>query len=448
MMAKTCYNLNAFQLRSLTNREVIRMSLIKKVFLLLGVSIVIFLTGTLSWKILLISLAAILSAFLIIYFFLAPNNKFFTFVYEGTAKGIVRGGEIDRYILRWKGHHIEPDGKIKNGKGKETWLSSLLREMFGGLVFYGIWPIYNVEVYELSWTGMNERGEVDKHVDEELDYVMVKDDIYYVKVVDAEDEDLLPLEMEILLTFRVINPYLARHRISNYVEAVINLTRPAIRDVVTTDTFRNLIRMVGDIGPKIFMSLQHEKGVFKAASKVLEDEINNLVSSSGNREDLQIRAEKLQHFLANLLVEFGKKQGLIPRIRRDYGIEIVDIAVKGINPPPEYREVILRQFTAQREAEKVIVEADAEKARIERVYGAIKEFGSLGKLMSTLEAIRESPLATSLAVTSVPGLTSVIERAFDKPIDQVTSQDLGQLRGILDRIEEQLRRLESEAKSG
>jgi len=99
---------------------------------------------------------------------------------------------------------------------------------------------------------------------------------------------------------------------------------------------------------------------------------------------------------------------------KEYGFKVEAIEISKIDPAPEWREATLRETLAKRNREAVLVEADAESRRIEKVYGQIAQQGSTGKLIRTLEAVEKSPLAASLAVQAIPGVQEVMRGVFEQ----------------------------------
>ena len=73
------------------------------------------------------------------------------------------------------------------------------------------------------------------------------------------------------------------------------------------------------------------------------------------------------------------------------------------------------------------------------MYKAIEQFGDIGKLVRTLEAVEKSSLAASLTVQAVPGLSDVLRGVLGKPADDVT---IAELRQALDEIKNIVRNLQ------
>lgn len=324
--------------------------------------------------------------FLLVYFWWGSNNLFFTFVNEGTCKVVVRGGEVRKILIQWRGYTLsrERDRKWDVVEGEE-------RHILGGFRFYGLYPIDDIYVYKFSWTGITHDGKLKHHKEETLDYIMVKEDIYWGGVEKAEDKDLLPLDLELLFTIWVRNPYKALFRVDDWLQTVINRSGPAARNFVTKKVFKNLIGMTADVGDKIYKDLKERK--------IIEDE-----------------------FLGR------------------YGVEVRKIEVKDINPPEDYRKATLAKFEAARERERIKIGAMAESFRLDKVYGMIKEFGDLGRLVRTLEAVEKSPLAASITVQAIPGIQEVFRGIFGKAPEEATREEIRKLREAVEKIQRIRRR--------
>ncbi len=334
----------------------------------------------------------VIAGLLFAYFFLAKpsQNRWFTFVKEGTAKIVVRGDKFEKALIQWEGYTLSEEIK-KDGKGKiiqDKWDIIKGEEKghpLGGFRYYGFWPFKDMYAYDFEWTGVKENGEIIHHPKETLDYILLKDDVYWAKVEQAEDKELLPLEVEIILTIRIINPYKALFNVQNWLEIVINRIKPWVRDAVTHDTYENLIKQPDRIGEEMY-------GKLKDAG-LLENE-----------------------FIAR------------------YGVDVRKIEVKEINPPKEYRDVTLRKYTAEQEKKRIVIEAEAEAERLNTVYGKIQQFEDLGRLVRTLEAVEKSPLAASLTVQAVPGLPEALKGIFGKSADTISQKEFRELKEMVEKL--------------
>lgn len=309
--------------------------------------------------------------FPLVYWKLAPENRWWTFVKEGTAKVVVRGDKFEKVLIQWEGHYIdESSWDVKDGKAP-IW-------RFGGLRWYGFWPLKDVYIYNFTWTGVTERGRIVEHEKERLDFVLLKDDVYFCKVENAEDKNLLPLDVELVLTIRVINPYKALFKVQNWLETVKNRIKPFIRNTITLESYEELITKTARIGEEIYDTLAREE----------------------NGE--------------SILGEFEDR----------YGIRLREIGVKEINPPENYRQETLKKWSAERERERTLIDADAEAQRRRIVaqgeadrlgieLGKIQEFGGLGQIVRTLEMLEKSPGQGAKWVIPLPsGISDILPGIF------------------------------------
>ena len=318
-----------------------------------GLIVILALTGMALWfgvpwlislfgpiALVLITIGLTLVMLLLVYFYLAPNNYFFTFVNEATSKIIVKAGKFEKAFIQWKRHTLDEnwnivseDTWVKDGKVvaegtvgakkyKEPW------HPFGGLRYYGLWPIKDVYTYYFAWTGVTQEGEIDIHPKEKLDYILLRDDVYWFAALEQEtkEPELLPVDVEILLTIRVVNPYKALFAIENWLETVINRVKPITRDCIGKYFYDELISRKGRIGDEI-------QGLAEEA-KVLDDFLNR------------------------------------------YGVEIRKIELKDVNPTAKpttaLREATLKKFLAEQEKKAIIVMAEAvSRRRTQETVGAI-----------------------------------------------------------------------------
>ena len=102
----------------------------------------------------------------------------------------------------------------------------------------------------------------------------------------------------------------------------------------------------------------------------------------------------------------------------------------------QIRSIDIADSYAQAAASQRVEEMKArgQSARIKTEYGAIEQFGDLGRLVRTLEAIEKSPLAASMVVQAIPGLPEVLRGVFGKPSEAVTQQEIKELREKLEEV--------------
>ena len=297
---------------------------------LFGLAVLLLVAGLLvfgGWEglISLVLVAGIVGALAtFVWFVLAPRNYFFTFVTEGTAKIVVKAGGFFKILIQWKGYTFDENQNVVSEnewmkdsevvaagmpgakRYKESW------HPFGGLRWIGAWPIFQIYLYRLRWTSVREDGTYSSH-DEVLDYVMLKDHIYLVRVEGAEDADMVPLDVDLLLTMRVVNPYKAIFRVQDWIELVTGRTMPLFRRYVAVNTFKDLKSKTQEAGGEVWQ-----------------------------------RLDALVNGHPSLIDEF----------RTDYGAQIKEggVEMKEVTPPKEYQEAAARKYMSEREKEKRMVE--------------------------------------------------------------------------------------------
>lgn len=258
--------------------------------------------------------------FCLIYFWWARRNLYFTFVSEGRAKIVVRGDAFHKIIMQWSGHKLSTQQQ-KDGEGAivvdindviegetlpiQTLFGRILR-VFGGLKYYGFWPIEDIYLYDFEWVGMKQNGELSPHPKETLDYVLLKDDVYGALVEQAEDRDLLPLNVSLALTIKMVNPFKALFNVQSWYEMVINRITPYVRDFITTNTYKEFI--------------QGETRIDKGAMERLTEE------------------------------------GILAEFKNRYGVELRKIEIKGIDPSKDLdnpiRKATIQKYLAAQEGAK------------------------------------------------------------------------------------------------
>ena len=245
-------------------------------------------------------LIAFVLLFLLVYFWWAPNNLYFTTVKEGTVKVVMKAGARHKGLIQWTKRRLEPDGDVIKGEKDEF-------HLLGGFRYYGFWPIKYIYEYDFSWTNITQADEIVEHPQEHLDYVLLKEDVYWAKIEDAEDLKLLPLRVEVVLTIKIINPFKALFEVENWLEATINKIKPEVRNATTQANFETLIRSKNSIGERIFET----------------------------KEMIEIRKY----------------------LEEEYGVKVRKLQVKDIKlQDEEYREATLKPWLAEQEAKSRIGE--------------------------------------------------------------------------------------------
>jgi hypothetical protein len=205
----------------------------------------------------------------------------FTRVEEGTAKAIVRLGGFKKIVMVWSGYELDEGWNVKpvSEIGKKLHLP-------GGLRFVGFWPLDKVYRYKFRWRGIEivEAREKVEFREKTIDYILLKPDVYWTKIEAAETAPLerIPLDIEFLVTARVLNPYKALFKAPpNWLENVLSRINAFFRDWVATKRLDEILAIRKE-GPQ---KLWEEIGTSDLIQKVFKEEWGILIEENG----IQIR---------------------------------------------------------------------------------------------------------------------------------------------------------------
>lgn len=279
---------------------------------------------------------------LLIYLVLAPENLFFTFVPENKAKFIVSGNKLQKILLSSNQYTLANDYGVIPGKSEGV---------LGGLRFYGFWPLSDVLIYKFKWTNITESGEIISH-NEILDTMILKTDMYLVHVDQAEDADLVPLDLKVVITARIVNPYKAMFIAQNWLEYVTNVVKAAVRNEMRKHCY---VDLVGGSKGTHFTSLG-----------------------------------------ANIFAQM-EIAGEISELKNTYGVEISKIRIENIDPHgTDLRELTLKKIVAEKQAEADLIEAQGKAKAFKERAEAWKEEGVQPATGLALERLSDSTLNYTL----------------------------------------------------
>lgn len=285
--------------------------------------------------------------FAMVWWGLAPKNIFFTLVEEATAKMIVKGRAFKKALIQWKGKSLDEDWNVVEAEGKK-------KRGLWGLSWVGFWPISKVYTYKFSWISRTPEGALREHRDEVLSYVMLRPDIYFFTVENAEDKQLLPLKIQMIITARIRNPYKAMFGIQNWLEALIANIESAVRSYVVSEVVYTEISRQQE-GREIITRESITRGVLR---KIEED---------GTKEVFEDQ----------------------------YGIMIDKLGIINIDPPEAYRKDTLARFEAERQKIRIEIEASARaQKRATESVGILLQAMALSRGVEVKEIqkeIQESP---------------------------------------------------------
>jgi len=316
--------------------------------------------------------------FFLVFYELAPRNIFFTFVEEGSAKAVVRAGKFVRALMEWRGYTFNEEWDVIPGESPR---------ILGGLRFFGLWPLEQIYVYRFQWIGVKPDGTTDTHKERELDYIFVKEDVYFREVPNAEDKNKLPITIKLILPIRVINPYRALFRIQNWLEAVLNRIVDKVRESIGRMTYESII------------------------------------------SDRQQAIKVIRDTIAPILEEY----------RNEYGVSVRQVEFLEFEPPEAFRTATIQAYLAERDKEKIIILAEAEKRRLDKVgrgealrighvYRKIRDYKDIGLIIRGFEALEKGN--TNWVATA--GLKDIFQTIFGKPLEQVMPEEARKARQVGD----------------
>lgn len=226
----------------------------------------------------------------------------FTLVQEGTAKIVVRFKGFQKCVMRWKGYKLDKQWNVVKGEKIEI----------GGLRFVGFWPIDTNYRYKFRWQGieMAEGREKIEFHERVIDYILVKPDVYWTKIEAAETTppERIPIDIEWLITAKVINPYKALFEAPpNWLENILSRLNALFRAWTALKTIDEIL-------------------------------------------ELKKEPQKLWN-------EF-KDDPLIKFFKEEWGIEILEggIQIRDVNIPKEYARAAARQREMELEARGIAAE--------------------------------------------------------------------------------------------
>ncbi len=307
---------------------------------------------------------------------LGKSNIFFTLIEEGQAKGVIIFGRSDKCLLSYTARRFK--GEVEEGHyHKDSWwdIKALEQEEdrpedkkfwkyfwynfaklilfieLGGLKWVGIWPFYQIYRYNFRWTSL--RGQMptddpgtDYKYEETrskiIDYILVRQETYLIDLKGIEDTEQLSVDIKLVWTNQVANPFKALFRVRNWLETSTDRLLTHIRREFSETTWK-----------------EFQKG-----------------------DDLR-----------------DKLQTILGEIRDMYGVKTIGLEIIDLKPPEEFKvaaekirmaqaEVDVARHTAEaavHEAAAITTKAEAEAGRIAKVMGAAKNLGDDGVAMKISE---------------------------------------------------------------
>lgn len=290
----------------------------------------------------------------------ADLNKGLTYVEEGTAKFVMLGGEPVATLIQMQGYRFDLDGNVVAGTAPRQYP-----------VLFGAWWFENPLVqrktifgYDWRRTVVDEHGktrELNSSGDNAIDYVPLQRDVYWAKITGAETKDLIPVDVELLITAQIVNPYKAIFQTGAkpgvWLQVVIASMEGEVTPVMSEEPYADWITKPNSVGDKLF--------------------------------------EKLQ------------KYGVIKEFEDLHGVRVFSIRGLKVDPHPDYRELTTRGTKARLEGAAAVIEAELKgdaqvalatrqaDALLKRVRG-IEAAGGPAMALEYLDALRVSPVGANI----------------------------------------------------
>lgn len=312
--------------------------------------------------IIVLSLAVIAAGVYSVYIYFAPRDLFWGGKpEEGTACTIVAGtenkkGSFVKAEISYVGHKLTKNWDVVPDENFQAGEKSFLERIgLGGIFWIGFPKIRRRHEDSFSWSTILDNGKLENHKGV-FDYIPLKEDTYPTLIPKAETaESMVPIDVVLLITARVVNPMKARHRVDHWLQSIINLTKvPALKFIAQMDNPRDLI---------------------------------------GNEELTKVFYDKLE------------ASGDIEYFRDVYGVRVSRVEVASIDIDEEAEKAAKKKWTEEQEAAALIVkeegvgtayskrigiQTEADVRRIEDINSKVQEFGELGLVIEYLKAAEKS----------------------------------------------------------
>ncbi len=328
---------------------------------------------------------------------LAENELFWAICKEGQTRPVTWNKKFREFIMSYSGKCFA--GKLNKSlatNNEDYWEvvddprkqseKTGLGKIFEGLYWIGLPPFAEIMRYKMTWIEWGhpkkKDGSVSSHKEpipreETISHALVQSDVYFVKVPSVETAEGIPVDVSILLTAWINNPYKALFRVQHWLEAVTNQTEGTSRVFIGTLQIKELFTLTKD---------EQKKGVDPA----------NIASLSATS------SKALEEALKDRLADFKTK----------FGVTVDDVQIQSIEPTGDaaakYRELLTKEYEATQEAAMVRIKASADADKIRTVAQANKEavelvLGAVTSLPGGLEAFH------SQNVGNLPNLQTYVE---------------------------------------
>ncbi len=305
---------------------------------------------------------------------MAKNDFMFTFIDEGTAKAIMGAGDsgFQRLIYQFKDFTLnkEWDVEPKTSADDEKGFLHKAINLFGlsGIKILGLPGMHSLHNYTFRWNSLKQSPD-DKTIDaggiyytpheKKINYILLQSDVYYARVEQAEDRSMVPLDLDITIEVKIVNPYKAMFARQEWLEMTWSVVLPSLRRFTSTQKWEDLSRRT---------------------------------------------KEKEAEYITSVHEPFEL-------LKKEVGVEIVKFYIIRIRPSGTraemYEAAATKEFEARKEAKRIGILARAEQGRIKKVYGEIKEFDELGQMIRRLEALEKAAQGNGNTIISAPELGGI-----------------------------------------
>ncbi len=330
---------------------------------------------------------------------LADGDILYTKVREGTAKAVMRGKSLNHLVMSLKGSHLnDPEASwfdpsipewevVKNEPGITCDSRKFLSRSLG-LYFVGIPPFRSVYAYTFSWNEMrrNKSSGVEEvwPRDERTNFIYAVPFPYVILLSEAETDDRLPVDVEYLLTVRVVNPFKALFDTEDWMQVVTGAVNGVARNFVGHQNYDDLVSDIPKDGDatghgKFFQLLKGlndhlpdgSDGLHAKYGLVIEAADIQRVDIAGKHKDDILKAT-VAAYTADQEAYATKAAGeATADATRQVGFAEAEVTAKR----GEAEAAVLRQ--------KGLASADALKARTKVLVNA----GSMGSVIAQTEAM-------------------------------------------------------------
>jgi K+/H+ antiporter YhaU regulatory subunit KhtT len=372
----------------------------------------------------------------------ADRDFIWTKVREGTAKAVVgAGNKFVKFLWQYNGYKLittteeankyneSHEGKITTKR--EMWdiaeeqdnaltgTKNLLWDKLGlgGIQYYGLPGLHQIYSYKFRWNSLRQNegpgatrsggGIYFQSHSETLRYILLQADVYYARLEQAEDQRMIPLDVDFTIAIRIKNPYKALFKVQDWLEYVWGQILPAIRQTIRSyyDWIEEIeIDEKGNI--KTTEATKEEKERMK---RIIWEHLNKEKYTSGRSDE-----DKSCDEPGTTKEKEEKPSSIIAQIREYYGIKIDDFTILRIDATGERKKEIVEMATkvieVRQNAKATRIDYIVEVERLEAIYGKIRDLGPTGELIRRLEAFEKSSKEGTVFV-SAPELTKLAESA-------------------------------------